>query len=193
MQHKHIAGKCISLSFCFSVLCAQSDFSSAFFCVKNKIESTTIRPSCFVCNICSDKLRKQSHWKSKQNSVSKLNNSQLICNKTAVTNSMHRYASEETQQNFYSHTCSPSLSLPHDHWNDPPLGNNKRISDNWKMKTYTKLIRNYLCPLHRSNESTKCTYSWMLVHIDIELLSSMLRWTTKWSVSSLLLLYTNNC
>lgn len=49
----------------------------------SKQTGSTARPSVVFC-VCLDKLRKQIHWKTIQNSVSKLNNSQLICNKTAV-------------------------------------------------------------------------------------------------------------
>lgn len=49
----------------------------------SKQTGSTAKPSVVFC-VCLDKLRKQIHWKTIQNSVSKLNNSQLICNKTAV-------------------------------------------------------------------------------------------------------------
>lgn len=98
MQHKHNGAKFI----CFSVrlqpfvlrlqdlpprilLLSWCNFISFLFIslFSSKQIGSTTRPSVVFC-VCLDKLRKQIHWKTIQNSVSKLNNSQLICNKIAV-------------------------------------------------------------------------------------------------------------
>ena len=79
---------CFSLCVCFFCSFFVCRLVSVFFDL-GKIESTTthspVSRSLAATVFVSDKLRKQIQWKTIWNSVSKLNNSQLICNKTAVT------------------------------------------------------------------------------------------------------------
>lgn len=83
-------------------------------------------------------MRKQIHWKTIRNSVSKLNNSQLICNKTAVTilnalTDIHAHAGIEHLSNIVQ---------PLETDQQQKTATNKRISDNQNEnvhKTYKKL------------------------------------------------------
>lgn len=84
-------------------------------------------------------MRKQIHWKTIRNSVSKLNNSQLICNKTAVTilnalTDIHAHAGIEHLSNIVQ-------PLETDQ-NKKKQQQTKELAIT-KMKTYTKLTRNY--------------------------------------------------
>lgn len=86
-------------------------------------------------------MRKQIHWKTIRNSVSKLNNSQLICNKTAVTilnalTDIHAHAGIEHLSNIVQPLETDQQKKT------TTTATNKRISDNQNEnvhKTYKKL------------------------------------------------------
>lgn len=117
-----------------------------------KIESTAEpEPNATLCVFVSNKLRKQIQWKTIRNSVSKLNNSQLICNKTAVTIRCDALAHTHTQihaDNF-------------NHQNDQPPGRTKELTIT-EMKTYTKLSKKITLQ-HARFHASKQNVIWLML------------------------------